>query len=203
MWPPVALVRAAGSVPVIRDVDDVAVWCPDEEPAHAPWLCRYRFHDLVAKFLRFFIGSFDVRRVDGNDRVFGSGFVARYELDVRSGVGRGVAGHPSHVELLGTQPEVAGVEALRCLNVSHPEVGHNAYGAHAILLPATYVRDGRLVIPTLPRLTPTTAGPNRRAPRSSCRWRICSGVTGATRPSTWRGTDGILPSVGPSRSGGC
>jgi hypothetical protein len=45
--------------------------------------------------------------------------------------------HPSHVELLGAEPEVAGVEALRCVNVGHPEIGHDAYGAHAILLPAT------------------------------------------------------------------
>ena len=92
-------------------------------------------HDLVAEFLSFFIGTFDVIRGDGNDRVFGCGCIARYELDVRPGIGRGVAGHPSHVELLGTQPEVVGVEALRCLNVSHSKVGHNACGAHAVLLP--------------------------------------------------------------------
>jgi hypothetical protein len=33
---------------MVHDVDDVAVWCSDEEPAHAPWLCRDRVHDLVA-----------------------------------------------------------------------------------------------------------------------------------------------------------
>src|SRR6185437_4329223 len=131
--PPSALERAgraAVSVPVIHDVDDVAVRCPDEEPAHAPRLCRYRFHNLVAEFLRFFIGSFDIRRVDGNDRVFRGGCVARDELDVRPGVGRGVARHPSHVELLGTQPEIARVKALRYVDVSHPEVGHDSRGAH-------------------------------------------------------------------------
>ena len=66
---------------MIHDVDDVAVRCPDEETPDAPWLCRYRFHNLVAEFLRFFIGTFDVGRVDGNDRVFGGGCVARDELD--------------------------------------------------------------------------------------------------------------------------
>src|SRR5262245_25235689 len=91
--PLVAPVSAAVSVPVIHDVDDVAVRRPDEEPAHAPWLCRYRFYDLVAEFLRFFVRTFDVRRVDGNNRIFGGGCVARDELDVRPGVGRGVAGH--------------------------------------------------------------------------------------------------------------
>src|SRR6266496_3286996 len=86
---------------MVHDVDDVAVWCPDEEPAHTPWLCSYRLHDLVAESLSFLISTFDVIRVDGNDRVFGCGCVTRHELDVRPGVGRGVARHPSHVELLG------------------------------------------------------------------------------------------------------
>ena len=27
------------------------------------------------------------------------------------------------------------------------------------------------------------------------RWRRCSGATGATKPSTWKGTGGTLPSV--------
>jgi hypothetical protein len=79
---------------MVHDVEDVAVWCPDEEPAHTPWLRGERVHDLVAEFLSFFISTFDVIRVDGNDRVFGRGRVARDELDVRSGVGRGVAGPP-------------------------------------------------------------------------------------------------------------
>ena len=57
---------------MVHDVDDVAVWCPDEKPAHTPRLCNYRFHDLVAKFLSLFISSFDVVRADGNDRVFGA-----------------------------------------------------------------------------------------------------------------------------------
>ena len=37
---------------MVHDVDYVAVWCSDEEPADTPWLCRYRMHDLVAEFLR-------------------------------------------------------------------------------------------------------------------------------------------------------
>src|ERR1035438_6440044 len=115
---------------MVHDVDDVTVWCPDEEPAHTPCLCGYRVHDLVAEFLGFFVSNFEVIRVAGDDRIFGCGCVARYELDVRLGVGRGVPGHPSHVELLGTEPEIAGVEALRSLNVSHSNVGHNACGAH-------------------------------------------------------------------------
>src|SRR4030095_6067468 len=126
---------------MVHDVDDVAVWCSDEEPAHTPWLCSYRVYDLAAEFLSFFISTFDVIRVDGNDRVFGCGCITRHELDVRPRGGRGVAGHPSHVELLGTQPEVVGVEALRCLNVSHPKVGHNPYDVHAVLLPTTDVHD--------------------------------------------------------------
>src|SRR6266704_5221384 len=162
--------RAAVSVPVIHDVDDVAVGCPHEEPAHAPCLGSYRFHDLVAEFLRFLIGSFDVVGVDGNDRIFGRGCVARYQLDVRSGVGRGVAGHPSHVELLGTQPEVAGVEALRCLDVSHREVGHNAYDAHAILLPRISDLGNRpaLAAGPLPVVSPG-GGPGSRLGRGDVR----------------------------------
>ena len=66
-----------------HDVDDVAVWGSDEEPAHTPGLCRCRMHDLVAEFLSLFIGTFDVIRVDGNDQVFGCDGIARYELDVR------------------------------------------------------------------------------------------------------------------------
>jgi hypothetical protein len=53
-----------------NDVDYVAVWCADEESAHTPRLCRYRVHDLVAELLSFFISTFDVIGVDGNDRVF-------------------------------------------------------------------------------------------------------------------------------------
>lgn len=49
----IALAVAAVSVPMVQDVDDVAVWCSDEEPAHTPWLCRYRVHDLIAEFLSF------------------------------------------------------------------------------------------------------------------------------------------------------
>ena len=49
---------------MVHDVNYVAVRCSDEEPAHTPWLCSYRVHDLVAEFLRFFIGTFDVIRVD-------------------------------------------------------------------------------------------------------------------------------------------
>src|SRR5438046_10322950 len=41
--------RAAGSVPVVHDVEDVAVRSPHEEPAHTPWLCGERVHDLVAE----------------------------------------------------------------------------------------------------------------------------------------------------------
>jgi hypothetical protein len=47
--------RAAVSVPMVHDVDYVAVWCPDEEPAHTPLLCSYRVHDLVAEFLTLMI----------------------------------------------------------------------------------------------------------------------------------------------------
>jgi hypothetical protein len=65
-----------------HDVDYVAVLCSDEEPAHTPRLCRYRVHDLVAELPSFFISTFDVICVDGHDRVFGSGCVARYELDI-------------------------------------------------------------------------------------------------------------------------
>jgi hypothetical protein len=68
---------------MVHDVDDVAVWCPDEKPAHTPRLCSYRLRDLVAEFLSLFISSFDVVRVGGNDRVFGAGCVACYELNVR------------------------------------------------------------------------------------------------------------------------
>src|SRR5512132_2162528 len=67
--------RAAVSVAMVHDVDDVAVWCSDEEPAHTPWLCSYRVYDLAAEFLSFFISTFDVIRVDGNDRVFGCGCI--------------------------------------------------------------------------------------------------------------------------------
>jgi hypothetical protein len=56
----------------------------------------------------------------------------------------GVAGDPSHVELLGTQPEVVGAEALRCVNVGHSKVGHYAYDAHAVLLSAADVHDDPL-----------------------------------------------------------
>jgi hypothetical protein len=41
-----------------RDVDYVAVWCPDEEPAHPPRLCRQRVHDLVTEPLSFFTVPF-------------------------------------------------------------------------------------------------------------------------------------------------
>src|SRR5947209_18084293 len=111
-WLPLTAV----SVPMVDDVDYIAVWCSDEEAAHAPWLCGYRVHNLVAELLSLFKSTFDVVRVDGNDRVLGRRCIARHELDVHPGVGRTVAGHPSHVELLGTQPEVVDVEAPGCLN---------------------------------------------------------------------------------------
>ena len=40
-------------------------------------------HDLIAEFLGFLIGTFDVVGVDGNDRVLGHAFVTRYELDAQ------------------------------------------------------------------------------------------------------------------------
>ena len=68
------------------DVDYITVRCQDEEPAH-PMALPLAVHNLVAESLGFFIGTFDVIGVDGNDRVFRCGRVARYELIVRPGVG--------------------------------------------------------------------------------------------------------------------
>src|SRR3954454_16763994 len=130
-----------------HDVDDVAVGCSDEEPAHTPWLCGQRMHDLVAELLSFFVGTFDVVRKHGNDRIFRCACVPRYELDIRHAVGRGVAGHPSHVELLGAQPEVVGVEALGRVDVSHSKVCHDALGLHAVLLPRNGTRLSILRMP--------------------------------------------------------
>jgi len=48
------------SVPMVHDVEYVAVWRSDEEPSHAPGLCRQRVDDLVAELLRLPIGAFDV-----------------------------------------------------------------------------------------------------------------------------------------------
>jgi len=43
-------------------------------------------------------------------------------------------GHPFYVEFLDTEPEVVGVEASRCLNVSHAKIHPYACGARAVLL---------------------------------------------------------------------
>jgi len=50
------------------DVDDAAVWCADEEPAHAPRFCRDRVHDLVAESSSFFVSTVDVVRLDGKEK---------------------------------------------------------------------------------------------------------------------------------------
>src|ERR1700739_3463800 len=49
-----------GSVPVVRDVDDVAARRPHEEPTQAPRLGSQRMHNFVAEFLRFCVGAVDV-----------------------------------------------------------------------------------------------------------------------------------------------
>jgi hypothetical protein len=66
---------------MVHDVDDVAVWCPDERPVHTHGSVFIGFPDLVAEFLSLFISRFDIVGVDGNNRVFGGGCVARHELE--------------------------------------------------------------------------------------------------------------------------
>jgi len=95
-------VRSARSGSMTYDVDDAAVWCADEEPAHAPWLCRDRVHDLIAEFSSFFVSTVDVVRLDGDHRVLACSRVTGYELDVGPRGGGREAGHPSHVEAFST-----------------------------------------------------------------------------------------------------
>lgn len=90
----------------------------------------------------FFVGCFNVVRMDGDHCVFGCGGVSSDELDVDPSVGRGVAGHPTHVEILGAQPKKIGVKALRRVNVSHPKVGRNTFSAYVIPLPSINSDDG-------------------------------------------------------------
>src|ERR1700704_2868976 len=161
---PAPIGPAAALVPMVHDVDYIAVGCSDEEPAHPPWLGGYRMHDLVAEFLSFCVGTFDVIRVNGNDRVFGCVGIAGDELDVRTAVGRGVAGHPSHVELLGAQPEVVGVEGLCRINVSHSKVRHDAFSAHAVLLPVPERGSGHRS--SVCRARNSTTAPAKRSLRS-------------------------------------
>src|SRR6202012_2998585 len=91
-------------------------------------------HDFVAEFLGFRAGAVDVVGADGNDRVFGGGRIACYELDDRPAIGGGKPGYPAHVELLVGQPEVVAVETLGRLDISHTKVGHDFGRSHALLL---------------------------------------------------------------------
>jgi hypothetical protein len=45
---------------VVDNVDDVAVWCADEEPAQLPRLRSQRMNDLEATSLRLLIGCVDL-----------------------------------------------------------------------------------------------------------------------------------------------
>jgi hypothetical protein len=60
----------ATSVPMLCDVEDVAVGSPDENPAYAPWFGGQRVHDLVPKSLRLLERSLYVVDLDRDDRVF-------------------------------------------------------------------------------------------------------------------------------------
>src|SRR3954453_13415247 len=196
-----------GSGRVVHDVDHRSVRCPDEEAADAPRLGGPRVHDLVAEFLRLRVGSVDVVGEDGDERVLGRRGVARDELDVRAGVRGGVAGHPAHVELLGAQAEVAGVEALRRLDVGHREIGDDAGGAHAVLLPgqssssSSDVPAGTCRAPPASSTTsPTPQTPGGRTPSSAIVFASPSRVVRTVRwvgvePSvtTATGVDGARP----------
>src|SRR3954452_18340531 len=196
-----------GSGRVVHDVDHRSVRCPDEETADAPRLGGQRVHDLVAEFPRLRVGSVDVVGEDGDERVLGRRGVARDELDVRAGVRGGVAGHPAHVELLGAQAEVAGVEALRRLDVGHREIGDDAGGAHAVLLPgqssssSSDVAAGTCRAPPASSTTsPTTQTAGGRTPSSAIVFASPSRVVRTVRwvgvePSvtTATGVDGARP----------
>jgi hypothetical protein len=45
---------------VVDNVDDVAVWCTDKEPAHPPRLGSQRMYDLEPTSLRLLIGRLNL-----------------------------------------------------------------------------------------------------------------------------------------------
>jgi len=93
------------------DVDDAAVWCADEEPAHAPRFCRDRAHDLVAESSSFFVSTVDVvvwTEITESSRAVASRVTSWTLAPVAGEVKR--ATHP--MSNSSAQAEVVGVEAL-------------------------------------------------------------------------------------------
>src|SRR5690348_12866423 len=93
-------------------------------------------------------------------------------------------------------PEILAREKARLMSAITGPEGVVVHRRTPSIYPRLAYRDEVAALDFLTRAsTPTTTGRNRRAPGSSRRWRTCSGATGATRPSTWRGTDGTSPSA--------
>src|SRR5271155_5045844 len=122
------------SVVMVDDVDDIAVGSPDENPTQAPPFGGQWMDDLVAEFLCLRVCRVNVIGADRNHRVFRGSCITGHQLQPRPGVGRGVPGHPAHVELFVGQPEVVGVENLGRFDVRDSKVGKYLRGLHAALL---------------------------------------------------------------------
>ena len=90
------------SVPVLGDVEDVAIGRPDEEPANAPRLGREWVHDLLPTPLRLVERGLHVINPDRGDRVLGGSGVARHELDARTAVRRGESVATHSIPMLST-----------------------------------------------------------------------------------------------------
>ena len=122
------------SVVMIDDVDDIAVGSPDEKPPQSPRFSGQWMDDVITELLCFRVRRVDVIGADRNHRVFSGSCITGHQLEPRLGVGRGVPGHPAHVELFVGQPEVVGVETLGRFDVRDSKVGKYLRGLHAALL---------------------------------------------------------------------
>src|ERR1700722_6186629 len=122
------------SVAMVDDVDDIAVGSPDEKTPQPPGFGGQWMDDVVAELLCLRVRRVDVIGADRNHRVFMGRCITGDQLEPGPGVGRGVPGHPAHVELFVGQPEVVGVETLGRFDVRDSKVGKYLRGLHAALL---------------------------------------------------------------------
>src|SRR5262249_7859508 len=192
----------------------------DQEPAHTPRFRGQRMHDLVSELLRFFVRGVDIIGVNRDHGVGGGPRIARDELDVRAAVWGGVPGYPAHVDPLGAQHEIVGVEALRGIDIGDPKVGRDAFSVHVDHLSSACrarksttasanrsLRSPATICPAPPTSTKSTSG--NRAMNSSARSLVTRSLTCPRTRSIgtplWRiaSTAAYMRSTSVTSIGGC
>ena len=104
----------ADFVLVADNVDDIAVWRTDKEPAHPPRLRSQRMNDLEATSLRLLIGRLDlVTHMNRDHRVDRRRCITSNQLDDRAAVWRLKVDDPAEVESFNTYAEAPLLSASR------------------------------------------------------------------------------------------